>query len=518
MTPEKQETKTKRIAKNSLVLYVRLAVLIIVGLYTSRVTLDILGVEDFGIYNLVGGIIVMMNFISNAMALAINRFLSFNIGRGDIKKASEVFSMAVNIHVLLCLAVFVIGETIGLWFVNTHLVIPADRMFAANVVYQTSLISFSLQILSVPYNSDIISHEHMGYFALTSIIQTLGKLLAAISLTLFIDTDKLVTYAILMVLPFVLYFLMNTIYCTRRFEEASYKWIWSKSLFREMSSFAGFSTFGNMATAIVNLGQSVLLNMFFGPALNTVRGLSLQVNAAVQSFAGGIYTAVNPQIIKSYAQGDIDYFNKLVCTSTKIGYFMIFTLSLPMILEIEPILSVWLTEVPDYTSIFVRLILINTLIYNFVTPSWMAFQATGKVAVIHLTTGCINLCNVIITYIMWKNVQTEPYFIIIVNIAVSFIMQLATMILQSRRLPINMRMYGRSVVLSVMLYSICAAIIPIAVYSTMEEGILRFVVTFALSVACSVFAFYRICLDKALKDYVAQYAKTKIGKMTRKTQ
>ncbi len=518
MPMEQHSTKTKRIVKNSLMLYVRLFVHIIVGLYASRITLEALGVDDFGIYNLVGGIIVVMNFISNAMALSINRFLSFSIGRNDNGKASEVFSMAMNIHIILCVLVLLIGESVGLWFINTQLVIPEDRMFAANIVFQASLVSFSLQVFSVPYNSDIIAHEHIGYLSLTSIIQTLAKLFAALSLYLhcFDDADKLVLYTLFMVVPFVAYFLMNVVYCKRKFKEATYRKSWSWPLFKEMASFAGFSTFGNMATALVNLGQSILLNIFYGPALNTVRGLSLQVNAAIQSFAGGIYTAVNPQIIKSYAQGDMKYFNQLVCQSTKIAYFMLFTLSLPLVLEINPVLSLWLKDVPEYTPTFVRLILINSLFYNFVTPSWMAIQATGKVAVIHLTTGCINLCNLLVTYVLWKTCKTEPYVIVVVNIAVSAMMQVATIFIQHRQIPLRIKPYAKNVILPVCAFTIIASIFPIAVYVNMEEGVLRFILVCFLSLICSATTFFVVCVDKELKAFILKYVKSKVHRFANK--
>lgn len=508
---ENSSTRTKRITKNSIALYIRLFILLLIGLYTSRVILDVLGVEDFGIYNLVGGIIFIANFISNALALSIDRFLAYNIGLNNLKRLKKVFSMAVNIHIIIAIIILVVGETLGLWFVCTQLNIPPNRLLAAHVIYQSSIISFILYIISTPYNSDVIAHEKMDFFAFVGVLQGVLKLFIAIAIP-FISCDKLVVYALLMIIPSLLYFILNWLYCNKYFKESKYTLIWSKNLFWEMSRFAGFSTFGNMATAVVYQGQSILLNLFYGPALNAVRGLTIQISNAVNSFTNGIYTAVNPQIIKSYAQKDIEYFEKLIFNSTIVGYNMLFTISLPIFLEIDVILDFWLKYVPPYTSIFVRLILINTLIYNFVTPSWMAIQATGNVAKIHVTTGSINLMNLLITYILWKFIKLEPYSIVIVNIAISSIMQIATIIIQKKQLNINIKRYLSKVTLPAIYSSFIAIIIPFSIYYNMELSIFRFFAVVFTSIACSLLSFYFIGISPGLRIYIKNWTMEKIIK------
>ena len=498
---EKQSATNRRIARNTFALYIRMFLLLLIGLYTSRATLAIFGVEDFGIYNLVGGIITMAVFIRSSMTLSVERFLAYAIGLNDRKHLEEVFSMSINIHILLSVIIIILGETIGLWFVNTQLIIPAEKMDVANIIYQASIVSFVLNIVATPYNSIVIAHERMGFFSLVSVLQGILKLLFVLALP-YIEENRLGTYAILMTIPSLLFFIMNYIFCLMRFPESKYRFIWSKKLFNDLSVFAGYSTFGNMATAVVTQGQSILLNIFYGPALNAVRGLAMQVSVSINSFISGTYTAVNPQIIKSYAQKDFAYFNKLIFNSTIIGYFMLFLITMPVFLENEFVLNLWLKEVPEYTIIFVRLLLINTLIYNFVIPSWMAIQATGKVMSIHLTTGTINLLNLVITYILWKIYDLEPYSIYIVNIGVSFCMQVATLIIQKELLRIKIGEYFRKTVLPVTKASIASIVLPLCIMESMEYGLLRFLIVSAVSVISTIVMFYLIGLNPELKEYI----------------
>lgn len=487
--------------KNSIYLYFRMLFSLVIGLYTSRVTLDVLGVNDFGIYNLVGGIVLVSNFISNAMALSVNRFLAYNLGLGKSRGIQETFSMAVNIHTAIAVLILVLGETIGLWFVSTQLVIPPDSMVAALVVYHCSLLSFIVSIISIPFNSAVIANEDMNYFALIGVLQSLLKIAIVFVLPL-IPYDSLSAYGILMLLPGILYFTMNFGFVRSHYPVLRYRRSWSKPLFRQMTLFAGYSTFGNMATAIVTQGQSVLLNIFFGTALNAARGLAIQVNTAVCQFAGSIYTAVNPQIIKTYAQKDMETFEKIVFCSTLAAYYMLFTISLPVILEPDAVLGLWLKDVPEYLPTFIRLVLVNTLIYNFVTPTWMALQATGSVRRIHFTTGCINLTNLLITYVLWKSCEMPPYSIWIVNIIVSTMMQIATVIIQKQQIGIGIYRYTRSVVVPAVAASLIAMAVPTLAHIYMGDGIVRFIVCTVLSVVSCLVSFYLIGIDNNLRQYI----------------
>lgn len=513
MNTENQSTKNKRIAKNTLALYARMLLLLFIGLYTSRATLAIFGVEDFGIYNLIGGIITMTVFISSSMSLSAQRFLAYAIGLNDEKHLKEVFSMSVNTHALIACIILLLGETVGLWFVNTQLVIPLDKMPAANIIYQASVFSFVLNIIATPYNSIIIAREHMDYYALVSVLQGLLKL-AIVWCLPYIEGEKLIIYAILMTLPAMLYFVMNYVFAIRRYKESIYQWAWSKKLFYDMASFAGFSTFGNMATAVVTQGQSILLNIFYGTALNAVRGLSMQVSVAINSFVNGTYTAVNPQIIKSYAQKDYAYFQKLVFNSTLLGYYLLFLISLPVILETDFILDLWLQNVPEHTTSFVRLLLINSLVYNFVIPSWMAIQATGDVVKIHLTTGTINLTNLLATYILWKCLDLQPYSIYIVNIAVSFCMQVATLFIQREKLHIRIHDYLRHTVWPALSSSAASILLPLLIVTTMDDGLLRFLAVGLASLLSCLASFYLIGINAGMRAQLHTFVASRWSRLT----
>lgn len=503
------KNRSKRIAKNTFVLYVRMFFLIIVNLYTSRVILDILGIEDFGIYNLVAGLIVTVSFINTSMSLAVNRYIAYALALDDRDKTREVFSMAVNIHWLIAIVVLVIGESLGLWFVNNVLVIPEARISAANIVYQVSIIAYLLNIIRVPYHADIIANENMNIYAYLSVFEGIAKLLIVFALP-FLFFDKLSTYGVLMLGITVITFLGYYLYARKHYDESRYEFYWSKSLFYDMFKYAGYSTFGNLATVVVIQGQSVLLNIFYGPALNAVRGLSVQVNSAVCGFIQGVYTAVNPQITKSYAQQDQYYFKSLIFNSTLFAYYLLFIISLPLFLEIDIVLSLWLKEVPEYTAVFVRLSLINSIIFYFATPTIMGLQATGKVARVHLITGSINLLNVAITYIMWKFLKTEPYVMYMIQILVSCILFMVTMIVQRIQLEIKIGEYIRRVVRPAFFSSLLAVILPVVVYSVLDKNHLSFIIVCVCSLCCSLSSFYFIGVNGTMRNKINDYVLKRI--------
>ena len=507
-------SRSKTITKNSIALYVRLFALMLIGFYTARITLEVLGVEDFGIYNLVCGIILMANFISNSLALSTDRYLAYNIGIGDTTRLRQTFSMSINIHLIIVFIIVLIGETFGLWFINTQLEIPENRMNAVNIIYQASIFSFIFQILGAPYNSDIIAHEKMEVFAYISILYGITKLIIALTLPFF-PYDKLVIYALLMSIPSILFFFSSFIYTYKYYKETHYTFYWSKLLFIEMSKFAGFSTFGNMATAIVSQGQNILLNIFFGPIMNAARGLSVQVNNTLSSFINGVYTAVNPQIVKSYAQNDTSYFENLIYYSTLAGYYMLFVISLPLLLEMDFLLGIWLKEVPPYTSIFIQLLIINSLIYNFVTPSWMALQATGKVARIHLVTGSINLLNLLITYLLWKGCDLPPYSIFIINIIISLFMQIATVIIQKQQLSIKISTYILKVVRPALVASSLSIILPLYLASLLSDGAIRFFIILPTSIINSMICIYYGGMNREMRLHFLKFSKEGISSFRR---
>ena len=306
----------KRIAKNTLMLYIRMLFTMGVSLFTSRVILQALGVEDYGVYSVVGGIITMFSFINGGMVSATQRYLTFEIGKGNLLQLKKVFSTSLQIHALIALIVVILGETVGLWFLYEKMVIPADRMTAAFWVYQCSIVASVVSIMSVPYNADIIAHEKMSAFAYISILDVVLKL--AIVYILYISRwDKLITYAVLILSIQVAIRYVYTRYCNKHFEETHYHHQLDKSLFKEMFAFAGWSFWGNLAHVLYTQGINMMLNIFFGPVVNAARGIAVQVQTAVQGFVGNFQMALNPQITKNYATGNLAQMHSLMFRSAR---------------------------------------------------------------------------------------------------------------------------------------------------------------------------------------------------------
>lgn len=389
----------KRIAKNTLMLYFRMFITTIVGLYTSRVVLNTLGVTDYGIYNVVGGIITMATFLNSAMVAASQRFLSYELGKGDNNRLIRVFCTSINIHAAICVIAFVISESIGLWFVNAKLNIPDGRMIAANWVYQASIISFIINVMSVPYNSAIVAHEKMSAFAYISILDVILKLLIVYLLLIF-SYDKLIVYSILMVCVVALIRLCYTIYCKRHFVECTYHFLFDKPLFKEMFSFAGWSIIGNLGFSFKDQLSNIILNLFFGPTVNAARGIGMQVTAHVKTFAQSFTMALNPQITKQYAAGNLEASRKLVYAGSRYTFYLLTLISIPVIINIDYILKLWLGIVPEYTSLFVVFSILISLIYALSECVTKAIQATGRIKWFQIGISIIMLSELPIAWIL----------------------------------------------------------------------------------------------------------------------
>lgn len=366
----------KRIAKNTLLLYVRMLFTIIVGLYTSRVVLNTLGVNDYGIYNVVGGIVAMLAFLNSAMTAASQRFISFELGTKNYQRLKEVFSTSVTIHLIIAGIIFIISETIGLWFLNTHMNISSDRMEAANWVYQCSILTFMVTVISVPYNACIVAHERMKAFAYISIIEV-GLKLIIVYLLLVFSTDKLITYAILIFSVSVIIRVIYGIYCKRNFEECIYRFSVKRALWKQMLSFVGWGMLANFGVSLRLQGANILLNIFFNPAVNAARGIAMQVNGIVINFSNNFLMALNPQITKEYANGNIDRTITLIYAGSRYSFYLLSIISLPMIVSIDYLLKLWLGIVPEYTNIFLKLTIVAALIDTMTYPMVTATYATG---------------------------------------------------------------------------------------------------------------------------------------------
>ena len=396
----------KRIAKNTLMLYVKMGVMMLVSLYTSRVVLQTLGVDDFGIYNVVGGVVVLFSFLNAAMSSATQRFLNFELGKGDLVQVGRVFSMSLTVHFVIAGMVLILAETVGLWFLNSELNIPVERIGAANWVYQFSVATTLLGILLVPYNATIIAHERMGFYAWTSIVRAL-LLLGIVYLLVIGNIDKLILYAGLVFAVNALMQIVYIAYCRRAFPQAAiYKPFRDKKLFHELISFSGWSLFGGVANMSASQGINMVMNIFCGVTVNAAMGIANQVNAAVYQFVSNFQTAFNPQIVKLYSSGEKESFIRLIFRASKISYFMMFLLTLPLLLNMEFVLGIWLGEVPEFAADFTRLTLTFALVDALSGPLWMSVQATGKIRNYQLIVSSFIFANLPLSiFLLWLGVS-----------------------------------------------------------------------------------------------------------------
>lgn len=409
-------TNNKRIAKNTLMLYIRMLFTMVVSLYTSSVVLQTLGVEDFGIFSVVGGVITMFTCINAAMVSSTQRFLNFELATGNEERLRSVFNTSIQIHALIAILIIVLGETVGLWFLLKKLVIPESRMTAAMWVYHCSVLTCAVNIISAPYNADIIAHEKMYAFAYISILDVSLKLFI-IYLLLISPVDKLITYAILTLLVQLLIRYIYSRYCHKHFKESKLELRINKPLFKEMSWFAGWSFLGNFASILYTEGLNIMLNIFFGPIVNAARGIAVQVQTAVQQFVSGFQTALNPQITKNFAIGNMEQMHSLMFRSARFSFLLLFFVSLPVLLETDYLLTLWLKVVPENTVVFTRIMICISLIYTTANPCVVANQATGKVKVYQMVVGGILLTILPISYIVLK-LGAPAYSVFIVHFCV----------------------------------------------------------------------------------------------------
>lgn len=427
-----QNTKdTGRIAKNTAMLYIRMLVTIGIGLYTSRIVLQQLGVNDYGIYNVVGGIVTVFSIVSSSMTSAISRFLTYELGKGHEDKLRKVFSTAVEIQILLGLIVILLVEAGGVWFLNERMNIAPERMGAANWVLQCSLGYFFVNMISIPYNACIVAHEKMQAFAYISILEAVLKL--AIAFMLFIPWfDSLKLYAVLMMLSAIAIRYTYNLYCKRHFKECKFEFIREKGIVKEILSFSGWNFIGSSSAILRDQGVNIIMNQFCGTAVNAARGLALQVNSYITAFSINFMMAVNPQIIKSYAREDLVYMRQLAMTSARLSYCLLLALSLPIIIIAPYILHLWLGQVPDYTVIFVRLVLLLGMSEALSLPLQFVVQATGKIRTYQIVVGGLQMMNFPVSY-LFLYLGYAPEVTFIISIAISQIC-LFTRLFMIRRL------------------------------------------------------------------------------------
>ena len=476
----------KRIAKNTLVLYVRMLFTMGISLFTSRVILQTLGVEDYGISSVVGGVISMFTFINAAMVSSTQRYLNFELVRGDANQLRSVFSTSLQIHALIALAIIVLSETVGLWFLNEKLVIPEARMTAAMWVYQCSILSCAVSIMSTPYNAVIVAHEKMSAFAYISILDVSLKLLV-VYLLVVLPFDKLIILAILNLLVQLFIRYIYTLYCHRHFPESYFQFRFNKTLFKEMFGFAGWSFWGNLAAILYTQGLNMMLNIFFGPIVNAARGIAVQVQSAVQQFVGGFQTALNPQITKNYASNNLPQMHSLMFRSARFSFLLLFFLSLPVLMETNFILTLWLKTVPDDAVVFTQIMICISLIYTTANPCVIANQATGKVKIYQMVVGGILLLILPISYVVLK-LGAPAYSVFIVHFCIESVAQFSRMYMLRNLIHLPLWQYMKNIYIPIVSTVAIAIILPLVVRMQVAEGWLRFLAvgfTCVLSVGAS---------------------------------
>lgn len=499
----------KRIAKNTLLLYVRTIFIMFISLYTSRVILNTLGVDDFGIYNVVGGFVTMFSVLSGSLSSSISRFITFELGKGDDKRLNSVFTTGVNIQISMSIIIVLLAESIGLWFVNAKMNIPSERMVAANWVYQCAIFTFVLGLLSVPYNALIIAHEKMSAFAYISVLEVILKL-AVVYMLLLSPFDRLITYSVLILCVGAIIRFIYAFYCKRHFEECSYHLVHDKPLFKEMTSFAGWNFLGNGAYLLNTQGVNILMNMYFGVVVNAARGVATQVDGALKQFVNNFTTAVNPQITKLYAQGDLNAMHKLIYRSAKFSAFLMIFFAVPFILETDTILTLWLKNVPDYSPVFLRLIIVASFVDTVLANSLVAAMfATGNIKRYQLIVTAIGCLVFPLSWIAFS-LGFEPYISYIIYFIIYGILLFVRLFLLKDMVGLSVIMYTKEVLFKVIpVMGICFTV-PLILTLFMKTGILRLFTVCATSVIVTSSTIFYLGLNPGEKTYILEIIKKKL--------
>lgn len=500
MTNQTSENN-KRIAKNTLLLYVRMLFMMLVSLYTSRVVLNTLGVVDFGIYNVVGGVIAMLGFLTGSLGAASSRYITYDLGKGDVAIMKRTFGNIKSIHYILAGVIILIGETVGLWFVVTKLQIPTERAIAALWVYQCSILSSMMAVISVPYNATIIAHEKMSAFAYISIVDAILKLLI-VYLLVVVPYDKLIIYAVLLFVIQSFDQIVYIVYCSKHFEETHSRCCYDKKLFKEIFAFAGWTMNGNLAVMGYTQGLNILLNMFFGPAVNAARGIAVQVQGVCQQFCVNFQMALNPQLTKSYAQDDLQTMHSLLIKSSKFSFYILYIIAVPLMFEANLVLKLWLGIVPEHTVSFLRLILVVGLLYTLSNPMIVSVHATGKLKKFQIIEGTMLLMIVPIAYFLLKVFGIAPEVVFVVHIIVETCTQYARVRIVLPMIQMKLKTYLREVILPIIMVAIISPILPYLLYKNIEQSIASFFAICSLCVVCiSATVFYVGC-KKSEKNFL----------------
>lgn len=499
-------SNNRRIAKNTMLLYVRMIVIMCVTLFTSRVILKTLGVEDYGIYNVVGGIVAMFNFISSSLTSASQRFITFELGKGEKGNMSKIFSTCLSLHLILSISIAIIAEPIGIWFITNKLLIPEARLTAALWVFHFSIISMIIMFINVPYNALIIAYEKMNTFAFVSVIDAALRLVIAYSLLIFNKFDKLIIYGALMLITQLIIRACYTIYCKKTFTDVRYINQFDKSLLKEMGSFASWSIFGNLAYITYTQGLNLLLGTFFNPAVNAARGIAVQVQSAVNSFVNSFQTAINPQITKDYASGNENEMMKLVFRSSRLSFCLLMILSIPILLRTYDILKIWLSVVPEHSVAFVRIILITTWINSIANPLIISVKATGKIKLYESTVGGLMIAILPTSYLFLK-LGYEPEIVFVVHLFIECIAMIFRIWNTHHLIKFSIKSYLKDVILRISIVATISFSITYFISILLPTGLWPTIILSIISILISLLTILLLGLEENEKDFLINTVK-----------
>lgn len=501
----------KRIAKNTFLLYIRLVIVLVISLYTSRVVLNTLGVVDYGIYNVVAGFVSMFALLSTSLTNSVQRFYNYEIGKNGVKGMQSVYITSLYIQVIIALVILLIAETVGLWYIKNKLVYPIDRFGAVIVVYQAAIISLLFIVLQIPYSAAIIARERINYYALVSVVDVFLKLLIAMLTPLF-SSDNLMVYGCLIAGISLINFLFYYIYSKHSFQELLFKRVFYKEKFYRMLKFSGWSAVNGFSTTVMDQGINILMNSFFGPVVNAARGIAYQIKGALLGFVMNITTAAKPQLTEAHASGNIARSKNLMFTVSKFLFISFYIVALPIIYEINYVLNLWLGDnVPEYTAIFVVLVLITTFIDILVTPINMLVSAVGDIALLNSTCGVLGILLIPISYIALVH-GAQPEHVFYLGLLISIITFVSAIIILSIKTTVGIKEYFRNVVLPLGGTVLLTAWIPFIITNVWDVGFLRFVIVFSVSVLTVIVIGFYISLNKQEKTFLLTIIKRYLPK------
>lgn len=499
-----------RIAKNTIYLYIRTGVTMLVSLYTSRVILNALGIEDFGIWGVLGGIVSMFSFINQSLSSSIFRYLAHAIGLGDKEVLNKTYNASIIIHIFLAIIIFILCETIGQWFLSEKLVVPDAKREMSNIVFHIVIITSCISLLSVPFNSVIIAYERMNVYAYLAISDVCLKLLISY-LVYIIPSNKLIWYACMMLVVSCSMLLFYYIYVRVNFKFLSFQKGKDLQLFKSLLGFSGWSLFGNIAYVGYTQGLNMLINMFFGPVVNAARAISLQIEQTVRTFVTNFQTAMNPQIIKSYAGNNLNQMHMLILRSSKFSVFLLFIFALPIILEADTILTLWLKQVPEHTVAFVRIMFLVITLETMSNPLGIGVVATSDIKKYHVVVGSVLMTIVPISYFVLKG-GAPPESVFIVYLIIEVIAVFLRLLIAHEKVNLPVSTFIYNVMLRCLIVMIIGSIIPVILRMLIPDGIIRFLVVCVVSVISAICAIYYCGLDAHERKVIIGKIRTKLCK------